>query len=195
MKKTLCVVVAFAMITVIANAQNVNFGVKAGYNSSSVEITNAGSWTSKSGFHVGALAHIHASSHFAVQPEITFSTQGGESPTEKLKLDYFNVPVLLQYMVSDGFRIETGPQVGFLVSAKEKAGDNEADIKDLFKGIDFSWDFGLGYVFSSGLGIDARYNLGLSDIADNPNIDIKAKNRVFQVGLFYQFMNNSGKKK
>jgi len=195
MKKKLSVIAVLAVSSFVARSQNVNFGVKAGYNSSSVEITNAGSWTSKSGFHIGALAHIHASSHFAVQPEITFSTQGGESPTEKLKLDYVNVPVLLQYMVSDGFRLETGPQIGFLISAKEKAGDNEADIKDLFKGIDFSWDFGAGYVFSSGFGIDARYNLGLSDIADNPNIDIKAKNRVIQIGLFYQFANNNGKKK
>jgi hypothetical protein len=45
---------------------------------------------------------------------------------------------------------------------------------------------GIGYVEpSSGLGIDARYNIGLTDISENTAF--KSTNRGFQIGLFYLF--------
>jgi hypothetical protein len=90
-------------------------------------------------------------------------------------------------MINDGFRLETGPQIGFLVSAKQKTGDVEVDVDDQLNSIDVSWAVGGGYLFSSGLGIDLRYNIGLNNISDQTNIT--AKNRVFQAGLFYQFNN------
>ena len=173
----------------VVRAQHTNFGIKAGYNSSSVQISDGADYDSKSGLHIGGLAHIHISSHFAVQPELVYSCQGGESGNTKLKLSYINVPVLAQYMVNDGFRLQTGPQVGFLVTAKQKIGNVEVDVDDTFNAVDFSWVFGAGYIFSSGLGIDVRYNLGLNNISDDS--DFEAKNRVFQAGLFYQFKNKT----
>ena len=195
MKKLGLAVTIILFSTFLLQAQETNFGVKVGYNSSSVKITNNDDYDSKSGFHVGGLAHIHITSHFAVQPELVFSTQGGESPNGnvKLNLNYLNIPVALQYMVADGFRLQTGPQLGFLLSAENKVGDVEIDVDDSFSSIDFSWLFGASYIFSSGIGIDARYNLGINDISDDS--DFEARNRVFQVGLFYQFRNNKNKKK
>ncbi|HUR66750.1 MAG TPA: porin family protein [Chitinophagaceae bacterium] len=192
MKKLMVLFFAFSITLSIA-AQHTNFGVKAGYNAASVEVSEGADFDSKSGLHVGALAHIHISEHFAVQPELVFSCQGGESGTSKLKLNYLNLPVLAQYMISNGFRLQTGPQLGFLLSASQTTGNIEVDLDESFKSVDFSWVFGAGYIFSSGIGIDARYNLGLSDISELNNYDVK--NRVFQVGLFYQFHNYSNKKK
>lgn len=192
MKKLLGLSFVWFLSFSLAHAQHTNFGIKAGYNSSNVQVRNGSDYNSKSGIHVGGLAHIHISEHFAVQPELVFSCQGGESGNSKLKLNYINVPVLAQYMVNDGFRLQTGPQVGFLISAKNKVGDVEVDVDDLFSSVDFSWVFGAGYIFSSGVGIDARYNLGLNDIREDNNVEVK--NRVFQAGLFYQFK-HKGKKK
>ncbi|MEO6611175.1 MAG: porin family protein [Chitinophagaceae bacterium] len=183
--KKLCVACLAFFSLISARAQTTSFGIKAGYNSSSVQVTNADDWDSKSGLHLGALAHIHITSHFAVQPELVYSCQGGEKTNTKLKLGYINLPVLLQYMISEGLRLQTGPQIGFLVSAKQKTGDVEVDVDDLLNAVDFSWSVGGGYLFSSGLGIDLRYNIGLNNISDQTNIT--AKNRVFQAGLFYQF--------
>ena len=191
--KKLCVACLAFFSLISARGQNTSFGIKAGYNSSSVQVTNSDDWDSKSGLHVGALAHIHVTSHFAVQPELMYSCQGGEISNTKLKLGYINLPVLLQYMINDGFRLQTGPQIGFLVSAKQKTGDVEVDVDDKLNAVDISWAVGGGYLFSSGLGIDLRYNIGLNNISDETNIT--AKNRVFQAGLFYQFHHNSGKKK
>ncbi|OSZ79699.1 hypothetical protein CAP36_00065 [Chitinophagaceae bacterium IBVUCB2] len=193
MKKHLVLIIFSALSIPALHAQHTNFGIKAGYNSSSVQITNSNDYDSKSGLHVGGLAHIHINKHFAVQPELVYSCQGGESGNTKLKLNYLNVPVLLQYMVNDGFRLQTGPQVGFLVTAKQKIGNVEVDIDDTYDAVDFSWSFGAGYLFTSGIGIDARYNLGLNNISDDETFE--AKNRVFQVGLFYQFKNDNNKRK
>ena len=54
-----------------------------------------------------------------------------------------------------------------------------------YKTPDFSWSFGASYVTMKGLGFDARYNHGISNINDVPGNNYK--NRVFQFGIFYQF--------
>jgi hypothetical protein len=192
--KVLCALLMATFFLTGSLSAQTNFGLKAGYNSAGVQVSNSEDWESKSGFHAGGLAHIHVSEHFAVQPELVFSTQGGKiADDNSLNLNYLNVPVLLQYMVNDGFRLQTGPQIGFLVSAEREIGNVEIDVDDVYDAVDFSWSFGAGYLFRNGLGIDARYNLGLNNISDDD--DFEAKNRVFQVGLFYQFRNNAGKRK
>lgn len=195
MKKVFGLLFLTVGLVAVGTAQQTHFGLKAGLNVANVENPDGPDYDSKSGLHFGGLAHIHLSHHFAVQPEVVFSMQGGEVDANdaKLNLNYINVPVLAQYMFNEGFRIETGPQVGFLVSASSKVGDVKVDREDDFKTVDFSWAFGAGYLFPQGIGIDARYNLGISNIYDGPG---KLMNRVFQVGVFYQFMNGgNGKRK
>jgi len=160
------------------------FGIKAGLNVSGLDVKDGIDFNSKAGFHIGALAHVHLSSHFAVQPEVVYSEQGGKDGNDKWKINYVNIPVLLQYMASNGFRVETGPQLGIKTSSKIKSGDVEVENHDVRTG-DFSWAVGASYIGASGLGLDARYNIGISNVndADVPEV----RNRVFQVGLFYQF--------
>lgn len=191
MKKLFCMLPAIAFF-LVASAQETHFGVKAGLNLASVEVEGDDDLDSKAGLHVGGLAHIHLSRHFAIQPELVFSMQGGKAEDNddvKLKLNYINVPFLVQYMVENGLRLQTGPQLGFLVGAESKVGDLEVDIEDNYSTIDFSWTFGAGYLFPSGFGIDARYNHGISNASDISGVEVK--NRVFQFGLFYQFMHNN----
>lgn len=192
MKKVLTAAVAVLFFFTMTSAQRTNFGIKAGFNSASIEVDGDEDYDSKSGIHVGGLAHIHISEHFAVQPELVYSCQGGEDLNGKLKLGYINVPILAQYMVNNGFRLQTGPQIGFLVSAEREIGDLHVDVDDAYNSTDISWVFGAGYIFSSGVGIDLRYNLGLSNISDVNTLE--SRNRVLQLGLFYQFKNNGRRK-
>jgi hypothetical protein len=180
------------MITTTAGytqTMDTHFGLKAGFNISSLKVEGGNDYDAKVGFHVGGLAHIHISPHFAVQPELMYSGQGGDDNNDsKLNLNYLNLPVLMQFMTGTGFRLQTGPQLGFLLSAKSKTGHVEVDIKDNLNTIDLSWSFGAGYLSPSGLGVDVRYNLGLTNINEDDFPEVK--NRVFQAGVFYQFMNN-----
>jgi hypothetical protein len=190
MKKTILIAASFFALF-SANAQKAHFGIKAGMNASSLnsDPSNSDAQT-KIGFNAGLLAHIHTSNaKWAIQPEIYYSSEGAKSKANsnvKTNLDFLNVPVLVQYMFDNGFRIEAGPQVGFLLNAKSKTGSTSTDIKSSLKKVNFSIPVGVGYLTSSGLGFDARYNFGISNL-NNTNSGSKLHSNVFQFGLFYQF--------
>ncbi len=187
MKKIL-ILALFICSSSALQAQSPAFGIKAGGNLSNIWTTEDNSTDYISGIHLGALAHLHLSKKWAIQPEILYSGQGGEttagSITNKLRLNYVNIPVLLQYMFDNRFRLQAGPQLGFLASANSKLNGKETDVKDNFKSIDFSLPLGVGYLSESGLGIDARWVPGFSEIQKQGN---PTANNVFQLGLFYQF--------
>ena len=173
-----------------ASAQ-VQFGVKAGANIANMIGDDAGDAKSKFGFNAGAFVEIPVAEQFSVKPELVYSLQGAKAEIDELdedvktNLSYLNIPILAKYNISEGFFAETGPQIGFLMSAKAKAGDEDTDIKDAFKSTDFAWALGVGYELAQGLGFNARYNLGLSKIGEEG--DAKVKNGVFQFGVFYKF--------
>ncbi len=166
-------------------AQHTNFGIKGGLNSFNIETDNNSDLDSKIGLNIGLLGHIHLDDQYAFQPELVYSMQGAKSGNTDFKLDYINVPLLVQYMFDNGFRIQAGPQLGFLLNAKAENGSS-VDIKDDFKTIDLGLSVGASYVHTpTGFGIDARYNLGLSDISEDSNV--KSTNRGLQIGVFYLF--------
>ncbi|ULQ57914.1 PorT family protein [Flavihumibacter rivuli] len=187
MKKVFLVLLGAAALGT-AKAQ-VQYGVKAGANFANVIGSDADDAKMKVGFNAGAFARFSINESFKVQPELVYSGQGAKYDDEsldlKLNLDYLNIPVLFQYHTNSGFFAETGPQLGFLLSAKLKADGESEDVKDSFKSTDFSWAFGAGYQFAQGFGVNARYNLGLSKIEESGEANVK--NGVFQVGLFYTF--------
>ncbi|HEX6193995.1 MAG TPA: porin family protein [Chitinophagaceae bacterium] len=189
MKKLVLIFSATIFLTLSNHAQQVHFGLKAGVNFAKLSQEPEADYEMKTGVHVGGLAHIHISDQFAVQPELMYSTQGTKFENLVAKRDYLNIPVLAQFMFGEGFRLQTGPQVGFLISAKNKNGDTETEVNDYLETVDFAWVIGTSYLFPGGIGIDARYNHGLSDVYEDNTI--KQNNRVFQVGLFYQFMHNN----
>ena len=180
MKKLLlsAVIAVFAMSNV--NAQEVKFGAKAGVNFASLGGDDSDGLDGRTSFHVGAVAEIGISEKFAVQPELVYSSQGFSVDDENLKLDYINLPILAKFFVAEGFSIEVGPQVGFLISADAEG----EDVKDLFKSTDFSGALGLGYKLESGLNFAARYNLGLGNVVDG---DGDLKNNVIQLSVGYFF--------
>lgn len=188
MKKVL-LVVAILVAGVAVQAQ-VKFGVKAGANLSmwgGDDVPDEAK--SKFGFHAGALANIPVSSMFSVQPEVLFSNEGAKfeegGESANYNLNYINIPVLFQYNNPSGFYAETGPQIGLLMSAKVKFDGESTDVKELFKGSNFSWAIGAGYKMPSGFGIGVRYNLGLGNIVDEDDADIKQSN--FGIGVTYTF--------
>ena len=197
--KKISLALALFFASFIASAQGPKFGLKAGLNVAKINSDGDLNYDNKLGLNAGLLAHIHLSPQFALQPEVVYSAQGGKYTFQnvlgnleehELGLDYINIPLNVQYMFDNGFRLQTGPQLGFLVNVKDKYNDAETEFftSDDFKSIDISWTAGLGYLSQTGFGIDARYNFGLSDINDTGGY--KLKNNVFQVGIFYLLDND-----
>lgn len=175
-----------------ANAQNhINIGTKIGLNSYNISSDSGMEYDSRVGMHAGILGHIHldgTSGKFALQPELVYSMQGAKFGNSSIQLDYINVPVLLQYMFDNGFRIQAGPQLGLLVRAKQENNSTSVDVKDAFKTIDLGLSFGVSYIHvPTSFGIDARYNLGLNDISES---SISQSNNGLQIGVFYLFNHN-----
>ncbi len=172
------------------NAQEVTFGAKAGLNLASASGDETDDIKARTAFHVGVVAEIAISDVFSVQPDLLYSSQGAKADEGdgEIKLDYINLPIMAKYYVAEGFSVEAGPQVGFLMSAKFDDGDNEEDIKDEMSGIDFGFNIGVGYKMESGLNFAARYNVGLSNVWDyEGSDDFSQKNSVIQVSVGYFF--------
>ncbi len=206
MKKLILIIAIVVFGLTNLNAQGVTFGAKAGLNLASISGDETEDIEGRTGFHVGVVAEISISDKFSVQPELLYSAQGAKSNYEDafekdeatIKLDYINLPIMAKYYVAEGFSIEAGPQIGFLMNSEadydyidkedpEFSESGTEDLKDVIKGMDFGFNLGLGYKLESGLNFGARYNLGLSDLWDVDTGGVKNQNSVIQVSVGYFF--------
>lgn len=202
MKRLFFAITVIAFSAGTAQAQTTTFGLKAGMTDANMKFSGSGvniSLTSKIGFYAGAFADIGVSENFSVQPELFYSALGAKqkgssgAPDETLNLGYINLPVLAKYK-NDGFFAFLGPQIGYLLSEKSKSGSSSTNDKSQFNSTDFSGVIGAGYTLTSGLGFDARYQLGFSNIAKQSTTEgssVTVKNNAFMIGIHYVF--NSSK--
>lgn len=198
MKKAIMLLFAATFtLAFTANSQTVNFGVKAGITASNLKLSLSNTsmtMTTKVGFYAGAMADIDVAENLSVQPELYYSSMGAKvagNPglgfeDSKDDFRYFNLPVLLKYK-KEGFAVFLGPQIGMLVSAKEKVGNVSTDYKDNLKSTDFSGIIGASYTLHNGFGLDARYQLGFSNITKGVTNGTSLKNNAFMAGFHYFF--------
>jgi len=192
MKKIILCAIA-VMVFGFTNAQKTKFGVKGGLNLTTFSGGNYYDAKSLVGFQVGGFAEIKVIERLSIQPEVLFSTQGakldgGSFGDFNSKLNYINVPVLAKFYITKQFTAEAGPQLGFLVSAKQD-GHNA---KDSFKSVDTGFNFGLGYNFTENVSVGLRYTVGLANIGDYKIDNTEQyldspKNSVLALTLGYKF--------
>ena len=181
MKKLFVLAVVAMMATVSASAQQMFLKPMVGGTlttlTGDVEDTKM-----KVGLVAGAEFGYLFSEQMGVTAGVLYTMQGcaWKDEDDKQKLDYLNIPLLFNYYVAPGFALKAGVQFGFLTSAKS----GSYDIKDACKKTDFSIPLGLSYEISDFV-IDARYNLGLSNIAKNSGSK-KAKNSVIMLTVGYK---------
>lgn len=197
MKKHFLSVVMAMFIITSATAQNLQVGVSGGIDAARFALSGAtgGPIKYKNDLAGGLSLEAGISSNFGVQLEVNYSRQGTAviaedgSAAGAYSLDYITVPVVVKLYGSPRLNFFAGPQVGFLLSAKSKTeGDPEDDEKDRFKSTDFYAVFGTEYKFANGIFVNARYNLGLTNILDDvmsPDSDFK--NRYFSFRIGYAF--------
>lgn len=222
MKKSILMVMALvvcvALIASPALAQSkmkFQLGIKAGVGMANVsEKDTSGNSVSgnksKLGLDAGVFFRIMPSEQFCIQPEVLYAMKGtkfddaGDITNEKINADYIEIPVLVKYLIptQGNFKpnIFVGPYVGILASLKHKwtenGADSTVDAKDEAKSTDFGAVFGVGFDYKVGesgmFTFDARYSLGLSNIAKDPVGDAKLKVNNIAVMIGYAF--DMGKK-
>ena len=183
-------ILVLAVITVLGftngTAQEIKFGAKGGINIANIKGDNTSSLEPVTAFNFGVMTEITISQKFSFQPEVLFSGQGYSfkgSDGNLVAINYLNVPIIAKYYLVKGLSLEVGPQIGYLLSAK----NGGTNVKDGFKKVDLAANLGVGYKLENGLNFGARYNFGLSNINDVSGDSNKFRNSVFQVSIGYFF--------
>jgi len=205
-----------------SNIGKISYGVKGGLNISNVtdqSFTNSNNYfnqKSRVGFNAGAFVNIPISKSFSIQPELLFSQYGYKTKyyfnvendliydgSNTLNLGYLTIPVMVQYNITPNFYVETGIELGYNITAKEKINENFSfggntqiidetrDFnRDYLNSFNFGAGVGAGYYFSQKIGVTARYVWGFTNTEKNPDNlpnETAVRNKVFQVGLAYKF--------
>jgi hypothetical protein len=160
---------------------SVQFGLKTGVNSSffSVSINSEGS--NKTGFHIGMYVRKQLSRNFTFRPELYYSSQGQKDnyiiPSTNQSVGHttttinaLNIPILFE--VGRKVNFQFGPQIGLLVSGREKGTINNEEINDdlqsIMKDADLSLVLGVGYSPWKYINFGMRYNMGFTPIFKKP---------------------------
>ncbi len=120
----------------------------------------------------------------------------GMSNDSKISVSSLNVPVLVNFYVWKGLAIKAGIQPQFLLSAKMKAKldfdgeslyDIDRDVKDNCNSVSLAVPVGASYDFPFGLTVDARYNIGVTNVYKNDDSSAIGKHNMFQLTVGYKF--------
>jgi hypothetical protein len=189
-------------------AGDMQAGVKGGVNLSSTRVEDSSSETdSRLGMALGGFLAIPMTPMFSIQPEALFSMKGDEissgDMTQSLELSYLEIPVLAKLSLAPEAvahpSVFVGPSLGINLGATSKIEgdpvipDSETDVKDLTKGTEFGLVMGggvempIGATGKQSLGLDVRYNLGLTSI-DDSGADANVKNGVLSIMGTFRFL-------
>ena len=195
--KKLMMIAALMVTTLSANAQQMFIKPMVGGTLATLT-GDTKSAKMKIGLAAGAEFGYNINDMFAVTAGALVSMQGAKFDARsdvkdmKTTLTYLNIPVLANVYVAPGFAIKAGVQPGFLLSRKttgeESIGNGKWESYEItgtdgMKKFDLSIPLGLSYEFSDFV-IDARYNLGLSNINDVGSD--KVKNGVIMLTVGYK---------
>ena len=205
MKKVL-MIAAMMIATLSASAQNevgqVTLKPMVGMNLATM--TNTNDSKLRVGLAAGVEAEYGITENVSVSLGALYSMQGvkfsrrliGADTDWTFKLDYINIPVMINCYLFKGFAIKAGIQPAFKASAKLKAeasvgGASAKDtesISDYVKGFALSVPVGLSYEYENFV-FDARYNLGVTKaFKDNNGLEADdSKHSWFMFTLGYKF--------
>ncbi|MGM9758820.1 MAG: porin family protein [Parabacteroides sp.] len=141
----------------------------------------------KAGWCTGLSLEYQLSHPVSLSAGALFSMEGGKikHTDRKLFLDYVNIPLLAQYYVVEGFAVKAGIQVGFQVYGKEKVNGEFIPLDVSKNKVGFAFPIGLSYEYARFV-LDARYNIGVTDMLDMPDRSSRSQNMMITIG--YKFV-------
>jgi hypothetical protein len=183
MKKNAMMLTGLIMLTLYVSQKSfaqLSFGIRAGVSSSSIKMNDVKDKTTDQilmqagdatvGFHFGVMGRVQFLG-FLVQPEILFSSTGGEvkvrdaiNNTQLIKNQKFSkidIPILLGKTLGPA-RIEIGPIASFIINSKSEVSDLQG-AKDSFKKATWGYQAGIG-VDVWKFAVDLKYEGNLSKL-------------------------------
>lgn len=205
----------FLFTTTYGFSQEARFGVKGGFNYSTIVGDLTEGINPRLSGHVGVFANFEFSRNFTIQPELLYSSQGFRFNTDLAFIDnlnpgvndpdfisavqfnYLSVPVIAQFGLSDRIAVEFGPQFAFLINQVTKIKNfdgndsNNLNERETSPG-NFQLDYGaaVGVVFwvNESLSFSPRFFLGLRNRLNGATGNIQNYNAALQVSANYTFL-------
>lgn len=170
-------------------------------------------------FYGGVTANFDISNDFIIHSELIYSGKGhsdkvyiadylidskemagpGVAFENRYKLHYLQLPVLFGARLADErCYVALGPELGYLFAAKVKyivTPDNgtkqtkTTDIRESCKPFNLGVALQAGYLFTDNLGLDLKFEWGVTKTFDNLELlsDSKGHNTSVSIGVFYVF--------
>lgn len=143
----------------------------------------------------GLTLDFKGSESFNIQSGLMFNGMGGketesyngETFTYRVNLNYLSIPLLAKFKFGEGFYGYAGPQLSFLLSAKEKYDGGTDDLKNELKGSGVFGLFGLGYSLNDKFGLYGEYMAGISNISREQVDGDKWTANAFSLGINLNF--------
>ncbi len=188
--------VTFIIITATATNAQMRTGIKAGYAMSTIWLKVDGikiHQDVRSTYYIGLLSEITINKTSAFQFGLTYSPLGSKQTiksfrkktTTIISLGTISIPLFLKYHTTEKFALSGGMNVGFnfLTKLKEDYHDEWYYVKG--KILNLAPFVGLEYNFSHHLFMEARLNLGISNISKEEKTT--ARNNFILLGVGYKF--------
>lgn len=176
----LSIFIASSLISFSQNNDTINLGAKVGYNNSNMSGRDSNG--DKNGYlgneiYVGVFSNFLMNKHFHFQIELIYSY------TEDY--NFLELPINLNYCLSDKFYLFAGPKFDFILDNDENA--FESNYK--FRNFGVSADFGIRYYLIDSFFIETRYSVGfVAQLKRDIQLDINnATRNTFRIGLGYVF--------
>ena len=116
-----------------------------------------------------------------------------------LRLNYFEIPLTLRYVISKSFYVEAGPSMGFLINSSEQDEQGELTYRRPFSDYDLSFMGSFGYTITKNLDFNLGYYQSIVPIREHASGAIYRLNQgqyssVLTFTLLYTFKSNREEK-
>ncbi|SHJ06428.1 Outer membrane protein beta-barrel domain-containing protein [Tangfeifania diversioriginum] len=211
MKNRLTIIIGFIIFSLMnLNAQNINLGIKTGAGIAKTNFTNIPDIDSNSDIFSSNFSYsINGTLNYRINQLFGFSVEPGiikqgwisnkENNNEnKINLYYFQLSSFLDFYLSDKLFFSIGPEVDYLVNAKNKTTSNSEEITDLFRKFGLSGMTGITYNIFDIYDIGFKFSHGLTKISDEllwvadddiNTIKLRGYNQSFQFFIKFRIKN------
>ncbi len=173
MIKHFLIAISLNLLLATAATAQVQVGLKAGSILADIATEIEGSSISdtsepKLSYMAGGFASLPFNEKIGMQVELLYTNKGNKASTIEYKtnLHYINLPVLLQYKITDKLKVEAGPEIGYLLGAYSRDLSRQTSFEfNTIKDFDVGINAGVSYDLSEKLLLGLRYNLGVYDIS------------------------------
>ncbi len=190
------VVLLLMLVPSLLPAQNFRAGIRAGICGTQVDGDTYEGFN-KAGITAGLFVNRKLSDLFSLQLEMNYIQKGSRKPLDDfnsyylMRINYIEVPVLLQWHAGKSIDIFGGPSFAVLLNSHEETEFGE------FKGPDFekyeiAARIGISYKLSDNWTVDGRYSNSITTIRPSPAgytpfFEKGQYNRLFEIGLSVLF--------